>query len=470
MRLNKGLFIFIGLFFVMSCQPKEIYLKKYGEEDGAVFVYLQPCPEESERLMFVIEGLSIIRSDGSEIPLNLHITEVKGTEMKRQRMLAFNYMPAGSYSGLSLKVKRATLKTEDGQTDMLIPDEPVRIDSPFNLYKKRAVVLALSLRYGESIKDGIRFYPSFNVYTPDRPIINLTGFVTSYGTDSITVFDKRQGQVASVILTGQGPKGFVISPVESKAYVALSDDDGIDVIDIPSGEVNERFRLNAGDRPQELVITPDGRFLLSVNSGSNTVSIIDPRSLIELSRINVGNEPNSILLDCTGRKAYVFNKGSNTISILDIPNRSLSSTISTQDLGPLRGQFNRRCDRLYVFYERSPHMSVINTNTMSETKKIFVGIGVSAIKVDTRTDMVYVGKRYERRVDIYDPFSLMPIDFIDAGGGVNYITIDDEEKRLYFLLPEKKVLKILDVVSKKTLSEIDVGEEPFWVSVMGEKK
>jgi YVTN family beta-propeller protein len=68
-------------------------------------------------------------------------------------------------------------------------------------------------------------------------------------------------------------------------------------------EVVNRLRLNSGDRPRELALTPDGRTLLCVNTGSNTVSFIDPGSFIEVGRINVGKNPNSILIDQTGRRA-----------------------------------------------------------------------------------------------------------------------------------------------------------------------
>lgn len=469
MKVDKALTFLIGVLFIISgCQPNQVYLKKY-EEDGALFVYLQPCPEESERLRFSIEAISALRSDGTEIPLNLHLLEIKGSEMKRQRRLASNYLPEGSYTGLSVKIKEALLKVEEGEANLLIPETPVKIDFPFNIPKKKAVLISLSFRYAESIRDRINFLPLFTVYIPDRPLLNLTGYVSSYGSDSVSVFDKRSGHVTSIILTGRGPKGMALNPTENKVYIALSEDDGIDVVDIPSGEVINRFRLNVGDRPEEVSLTPDGRFLLSVNNGSNTVSIIDPHSLIELERLKVGNEPNSLFIDCKGKRAYVFNKGSNTISVLDIPNRALSFTITTQDHGPLRGHFNKKCDRFYVFFERSPYMSVIDSATLVELKKIYVGMGVSALKVDIRTDMLYVGKRYERRVDIYDPFSLIPVEYLDVGGGINFITIDNDEKRLYFLLPERRILKIIDIVSKKTYAEMDVGEDPFWVSVMGEK-
>jgi len=471
MKIDKRLILFFALsLIILGCQPSQIHLRTYNEDNGAIFIYLQPCPEEAERLKFSIESLYAVRTDGKEIPLNLSISDIKGLEMKRQRKIASNYIPEGSYNGLSIKIKKATLMVEDGEANLIVPEEPVRIDFPFTINKRETILLSLSFRYNESIKNGITFYPYFIPYIPDRPIVNLTGYVTNTGSDSIAVFDKRSGQVTSYILTGLEPKGMAINQTERRLYVSLSGEDAIGVIDILSGEVVNRFKLNSGDRPEEIALALDGRYLLSVNSGSNTVSIIDPRSLIEVGRISVGNEPISLLIDCSGRKAYIFNKGSNTISIIDIPNRAVFTTISTPDHSPFRGEFNKKCDRLYISYERSPYLSVINTSTLSEVKRIFVGIGISSLKVDKRTDMLYVGKKFDRRVEIYDPFSLIPVDFLDVGSGVGHITIDDEEKRLIFLLPASSILKIVDIVSKKTMSEMDVGDNPYWVAVMGERR
>ncbi len=65
----------------------------------------------------------------------------------------------------------------------------------------------------------------------------------------------------------------------------------IEVIDLQSHTIINRIRMNTGDKPSEAALTPDGRTLLVVNGGSNTVSFIDPASNFETSRINVGNRP-----------------------------------------------------------------------------------------------------------------------------------------------------------------------------------
>jgi hypothetical protein len=44
-----------------------------------------------------------------------------------------------------------------------------------------------------------------------------------------------------------------------------------------------------------------------------------------------------------------------------------------------------------------------------------------------------------------------------------------EENNLYLVNPELKRLMASNLVSKRTVYEIDVGEEPYWVTVMGER-
>jgi YVTN family beta-propeller protein len=361
------------------------------------------------------------------------------------------------------------LKGEDGETDLLVPDVPVRTDFPFTVIRKRAYVVSLTFHYGESTTKGFSFSPVFSAFIPSKPIIGLAGYVTNTGSNNISVFDKRLGQVVGVIATGKGPAGMALDQRLRRVYVALSGEDAVEVIDVAGGEIINRVRLSQGDRPQEMALTPDGKFLLTVNAGSNTVSFIDALSFFELGRINVGNGPHSILIDPnTGRRAYVFNTLSSTISVLDIPNRGMVTTLST-DPGPLRGQFNRRGDRLYVIHELSNYLTVINPASLSTLRRFQVRIGMNSIKVDNRTDLVFLGRKNDITVEVYDPLSFVPVDIIRAGGTIAYMTIDGEEGNLYLVNEDKKSLMVNNLVRKRIVFEMDVGEGPYWVTMMGER-
>lgn len=439
------------------------------EDEGEVYVYVQPLLQEAERLRFKLEGVAAVLRDGSEIPLALSLAEFTAPDVRRQRLVASGPLPAGAYRGLSFKVVQASLMTEDGEASLLVPEKSVTADFPFMITRKKATVLFMRFNYQESVTQGFSFRPAFSLWLPGNPVTGLLGYVSNSRTNSITVFDKKAGQVVSALATGKEPRGIVFDPARSRAYVALSGEDAVSVIDMISGDLLNIIRLNAGDSPQDLSLTPDGGVLLAVNAGSNSVSFIDPLSFVELGRTVVGNAPRSILLDRRGgRKGYVFNVLSNSISVIDIPTMSTAATVPTE-VGPLQGQFNRKGDKLYVIYQGSPYLTVMDPASFQVSNRVFIGPSAGALKVDAMTDMIYIARKQASEVEIFDPFSLIAVDFIRTTGGASYMTIDGEENSLLLLSPERKTLTIVNINSRKVVSVLDVGEDPYRVSLMGER-
>lgn len=453
---------------LLSCQAAITRVRPPLEEQGEVYLYIQPYPQEAERLRFTVDEGFAVSADGREFPLDTYLREIKSSDLRRQRLLASGRIPPGSYMGFSFKIRKATLRGEEGEADLLVPEKSVRSEFNFNVNRKTGYVFSLTFKYKESIGAGFSFSPVFSISIPAKPILSLVGYVSNTGFSNLMVFDKKAPQVTGVIPVGRGPSGMALDQRSRRLYAANSGDNEILVVDILANQVTNKIRLTSGDRPLELALTPDGRILLSVNPGSNTVSFIDPFSLVELNRVNVGNGPRSILIDPAGRRAYVFNTLSGTITALDIPNRSIITTFST-DPGPLRGDFSPTGDNLYVIHEFSSYLTVIDPVSFRVLKRFSIGPGMISIKVDSRTGLVYIGRSNDIFVGAYNPFSFVAVDLIRTGGTVNYMTIDDEENNLYMVSSEMKRIIVSNLVRKKILYEIDVGEAPYWVTVTGER-
>ncbi len=466
--LRAALITAVLCLLVCGCAAIPSMIKPPLESEGEIVVYFQPLPSDAKGLRFSADRLSAVRNDGVEFPLTLSIDEFSTNTAKRQRLLASGRVPPGRYVGLSATISKATLTGDQGEAALLIPEGPVRTDLAFEVTRKQDVVLELSLRYAESIQGGIRFSPAFSLAAPPRPLAGLTGYIPCRNDDRIAVFDKKTGQVSAVLATGRGPESVVIDPRTSTAYATISGEDAIDIIDITGGGIINSIRLNTGDGPRGLALTPDGRTLLVVNAASRTLSIIDTRSLLELGRVPVGEGPRPVLIDRVGTRAYVFNEFSNTITVVDIANRAAVVTLST-DTGPIQGQFNRKGDRLYVISTRSPYLSIIDPVTLSVVRKMFIGPGPSSIKVDTMTDMFYISRQYDAVVEMYDPFSLAPGAYIPAVRGVTYMTIDGEENSLYLVSPETNTVMTINLISRKITGQTDAGEYPTWITMMGER-
>jgi hypothetical protein len=92
-----------------------------------------------------------------------------------------------------------------------------------------------------------------------------------------------------------------------------------------TGQINIPKVIGPDDSSQEVVATPDGRFLFAVNQGSNSISSfrIDPDGSLDLigTFSSGGDQPDSIGI--SGDKLYVSNRGDSTATQpagTDVPN------------------------------------------------------------------------------------------------------------------------------------------------------
>jgi YVTN family beta-propeller protein len=467
--VKTWLSVLAAFIFITGCQAERTYLKPSLSEQGEVFVYLRPLPKESAPLKFSLTQVSAVREDGGEYPLALNFADIGRDVVTRQRSFASGELPPGNYVALSVGVAKATLQDEEGEEQLLIPEKPVRIECRFSVSRKKATFLSLTFRYDLSVKGGFSFSPSFSVTLPGKPVTGLVGYVSNYLDNTLTVFDKQADEVIGVIATGSGPRGMAFDQRRRRAYVALAGEDAVEVIDIVLGDSLARIRLKPGDNPQELALSADGKLLLTVNPGSNTVSMVDPLLYLETARIPVGDGPASLLIDPAGVRAYVFNTLSQNISVIDIASRTVVATASSA-AGPSRGQMSRDGNVLYTIHELSSYLRLLNPSSLAVMQQFRVGMGLDAIKVDSLTNLIYTGRKYSPDIEVYEPSTFIPISVIKTPGGVNYLTMDGELNNLYAVIGDSKAVEVINLVTWEVVAEFDVGEGPYWVSLMGEGK
>jgi YVTN family beta-propeller protein len=471
MTQPKYYLIFLLCFILFSCISQGISSRYKAPlaEEGEVLIYLQPLPQEADRFSFVIDRIMVVAADGREFPVSLSFNDIKGSElMGVQRLLASVILPPGDYTGLSIHIAKAFLRTAEGDVALFVPDEPVTAVQGVSVARREVSTLFLSFSVAGTKLKGVKFTPVFSLAPSGGVLINLIGYVTNSASNYITVFDKKTMQVVNAVATGQAPKGIVLDQIRTRAYVAASRDSIIEVFDVFKGVLLNRLRLKLRDWPTDLALTPDGRTLVAVNSGSNTVSIIDALSMFETARVSVGEGPSSVAIDPSGSRAFVMNNRSSTISVVDLTQKGVSLTIGVEG-APLRAAFNKQGSQMFVINSNTPNLTVVDLSRLVVSQSVFIGMGAASIRVDDQTGLIYVGKTLGGEITVIDPFSLVFIDTIPVGGEAVFMTIDGQERNLFALLPDKKVLKKINLVSKKISAQIDVGDAGYAVVVMGER-
>jgi hypothetical protein len=112
---------------------------------------------------------------------------------------------------------------------------------------------------------------------------------------------------------------------------------------------------------------------------------------------------------------------------------------------------------------------VFDPATLSVLRRVYVGSGGTALKVDARTDRIYLSRRGTGEVAIYDPFSFLPIDSYRTGQDVSHLAIDGETNNLFVVIPGANEVRAVRLVGKTVASRVEVIDDPAWVTLMGER-
>ncbi len=103
------------------------------------------------------------------------------------------------------------------------------------------------------------------------------------------------------------PLNLAWSPDGRRLYVALHLADRVRAYDTDGTLLGE---ARTGSRPAQIVLSPDGRTLVSANRGDGTITVVDTGSMAVRARLELGAEhPHGIAMGGEGRRVYVSCEG-----------------------------------------------------------------------------------------------------------------------------------------------------------------
>lgn len=439
------------------------------DDEGELHVYLEPFERGSPHIEFILGAVSAVGTDGSVVQLAVGSRAVEASQHATHRLLAVGRVPPGSYAGLVLVTGSATLYRDGEPAALLVPPEGTRLDAPFTVSRARATLLSLSFDPVRSVDRGFAFAPAVSVAIPSPPVPGLTAICASTGADALTVLDKHSRRAVAVLPTGRDPMGALLDERTGQAFVVLSGEDRVLVLDVLSGSPVGSIPLRPGDRPREIARGNDERTLVVVNAGSDTVSFVDVVSSSEVGRVATGLEPVSIAIDRSRRRAYVLNRGSSSVTVLDLVSRAVAATIGT-DAEPIRAAVNRAGTRLHLIHARSPYLVTLALPDLAPVARTFVGGGMSALAIDSRTDLLFVGREDDDRLQVLDSASLMPVRQLELPGAPADLALHEAENVIFAAIPGMRAVAATDLLTGRILSVVEVGERPFRIAVAGERR
>jgi len=134
----------------------------------------------------------------------------------------------------------------------------------------------------------------------------------------------------------------------------------------------------------------------------------------------------------------------------------------------LRAALSRDGSRLYVVARGSAYLTVLSVPELAVVRTVFVGLGAVAVAVDPRSDLVYVGRADEGRIQVFDPISALPVDGIEVPAPVRYLAVDLVENAVLAVLSTGQVA-FVDVASKRLVATADAGAGAYAIAILGDR-
>ncbi len=149
-------------------------------------------------------------------------------------------------------------------------------------------------------------------------------YVSSGGSNTVTVLDLVNLRQERVIAVGANPTGLAANPTRNEVYAVNTAGNSISVIDAETNRVAATIPVRR--KPYFIDVDRAGARAYVANSASNNVSVIDLAARRVVATAAVGDGPGEARISPDDRTVVVSNRVSNSVSVIDAQTFKLRAT------------------------------------------------------------------------------------------------------------------------------------------------
>ena len=163
-----------------------------------------------------------------------------------------------------------------------------------------------------------------------------------------------------------------IADPTSVVMIVNRDSNDIAFMDIKTRKMVGKTFLGNNVNPHMVMMSPDGRYVVTGGTNSNTAYIIDARTLELVKKIPVGFAPEHLSFSPDGRYYYQGNPGGDSVTVIDMASLKVIKTIEGL-VEPLNITFTPDGAKAYVGNYGAHWIGVIDVSRHELLKKIQLG-------------------------------------------------------------------------------------------------
>jgi YVTN family beta-propeller protein len=276
------------------------------------------------------------------------------------------------------------------------------------------------------------------------------------------------------------PSVTLFGPADCKSYIFTANQASNDVTVIRSSDNSMVATIPAGNKPQFLTVNPSGtRVYVSTHSGvtSGQVTVIDPANLTVIANIPVGPNPAGMAITQDGNRLYVLNSGDNTMSVIDTASNAVIGAPIAVAAAPYDIVISPDGTRLYISSQNAGSIQVLNAATHQQLAPLLkVGASAAGLAISPSGFRLYVADFVEGNVKVVETsnFNADPLYGVSLSGtapandGAIALAVSPDGKRLYsanFGFGSGSTISIIDAVNNSGAGAINVGTSPHGLAL-----
>lgn len=303
--------------------------------------------------------------------------------------------------------------------------------------------------------------------------------------DDITVVDVATNRIIKTIKVGLHPHGIAAPKAQDILYVTTEGDRGLTVVDPIKDEVLAKYNI-FGERPNEIEVTSDGRYVYVPALGDGVYEVFDTQQKKIIARISTDGFPHNVVVSPDDRHMYLspYDRGrlsaeeaaarglptklNKKVYVVDTSTHSVVATIPTGNT-PRPIALSSDGTRLYVNTDAFlgflvldiPHRKVLHHvpyDLTAEEKVIRSrshGIGITPDQKE-----VWSTDTHHSLVHVFDATKDPPrqIARVSTGKTPLWLTFTPDGKTIYIANTGDDTVSVIDVASKKERARIHVGK------------
>lgn len=239
---------------------------------------------------------------------------------------------------------------------------------------------------------------------------------------------------AGVTVDAQTPTVKITDPT-SVVMIVNRDSNDIGFLDMKTKKMIDRVFLGNNVNPHMVMMSPDGRYVVTGGTRANKAFVIDVRTLQLVKVIPVDIAPEHLSFSPDSRWYYQGNPEGDSISVIDMQSLTKIKTIPGF-AEPLNVTFLPDGSKAYVGNYGAHWVGVVDVRRHELLKKIQVAGMPGNAKLD-------------------------PDKYLGEIHGINIAALSNDGKTLYAADGDLGVVAVIDPLEDKVLKTIRVGKDPW---------